>query len=238
MKKLFCVWIMLGTSVLYSQEKAEPVNTPGGIRLEPHVAIGIGSLKSHSAVFPVYGELRGVKHLYNELPQFQVGGGLAMVYKKFRAGVNFNVGFRPFDVEVHRYKLYYSPGGNPYGGDIYYRAYGYYISMGTMVYTDYFLFENKLFGLGAGVTTTLNNIFTARYRNYSSSPKSNYDCNFNYCTVTSGPFVAFKKNSFTCYIKPHVQLVTWQQSDMFSRWGFTCLLQLNYRFTQRTTRNK
>jgi hypothetical protein len=198
----------------YAQENESPQN-PEKIRWGVELVAGISLLPPQHVLYRVVGEFRGIEN--KGVPvQLQAGPGICADYKNIRVGLNFYAGYRSFKAIVHRYKIYYSPGGNAFGGNIYDEVDLRYFSAGATLYTDYFFRKKDGIVLGIGAAAIYNSILKEKYpaaEKYMNIKPSG----FNYFAVSAGPYMGYDKGSFTFYLKPHAQFVVVQDYNAFPR---------------------
>lgn len=116
------------------------------------ITTGTDFTDTENVLYPVIGEYYGVKSNYRFTPCFRFGAMPELRLSRLHIAAGANLIVVPYDEVVHRYKIYYAPSGNPFGGHIYNEIKGRYlmlelaVRLEQMVYTS----EKVNFGFTAG----------------------------------------------------------------------------------------
>lgn len=227
MQKLILLSVfVLSAFLLRAQDTIQPANT--GLHVGLNLFAGLSSVYSHNVLFPVPGELRGVKNIEYAPHQYQLNAGVDLGFGRFHAGLNISAAFCNFDVAVHRYQVFYSPGGNQWGGDIYANYTGYFMTYGFAPYAEYYFWQKAQLQLGAHAGASANVIPTVHYREYSVSASSVYTSQFSYYTLDLGPALLWTPKSVSIFVKPYAQYVAKQTFDMFTSWNGGVRIGITY----------
>lgn len=134
------------------------------------VHAGADFIETKSILYNVVGQYRGVKSDYAITKCYRLGVAPEVRFNRFRAALSGTVAWVPYSETVHRYQLYYSPGGNAYGGDIFYHSEGSYLifELGVGITQMIHVSEKINVGLVANAATGRELIDHYRYASFSS----------------------------------------------------------------------
>jgi hypothetical protein len=149
---------------------------------------------------------------------------------RFQFGAGIVCTSIPFNNLVRRYAVYYSPGGNQFGGDVTEPHSGNYITLSIPVRAEFFFAQLNKWRFGVTVQGEAARFVRMHHREYFdyTAPLSQ---RFVFCST--GPAFEYTLSSLLLTVRPQVVMKVVQERNFFGRFGGMCEFSIGYKFGPR-----